>query len=273
MAHVGGVALFLSSTLSGTLCFTTKMSLGFGEPNRQNTVSFGGTGGIAAAAIIANLPHLIFSVMYLQWNTFFTSMAMGKEWNDFSLRRAPLRVSDNPRGEQRSRYFLQLPYRFSIPLMAVSILLHWMLSQAVFVLAVETIVLEHTPPTLHWASAACGYSPVAILTILVASLVIPGSVFTFGRCLYAGPAPVVGSCSLAIAAACHHLDGKGHPDVALNAVKWGVMADWDKRQMEQGEQDDRNQGMRHLLPSDTALGHCGFSDEFVDKPQLGEVYA
>lgn len=274
VAAVTVLALFLWATLSMALDFNTLLSLGFGEPNNLTTLRIvGDSRGIAASAALANLPHLILSFLYFHWNALFTSMAMGNEWNDLSLRRAALRVSDNPHGEQRSRYFLQLPYRFSIPLLAVSMLLHWILSQCVFVVAIETVELGSTPPDFAWGSVACGYSPVAVMTILAVSLVIPVSIFVFGWRRFAGPMPVVGSCSLAIAAACHHPDGKGHPDVALSALKWGVMVDWNRKQSGQGEGEEEEQETRGLLPLNDGYGHCGFSDEFVDEPQEGQVYA
>lgn len=250
------------------------MSLGFGQPDNHFLAYISsGSKGIVANAAVANSPHLILSFIYFQWNALFTSMAMGKEWNDYSQRRAALRVSDNPRGEQRSRYFLQLPYRFSVPMILISILLHWLLSQAVFIVAIEKVQLDYTPPAMSWGVVACGYSPAAVMTILAVSLVIPGSICIFGWRRYPGPMPVVGSCSLAIAAACHHPDGEGHPEVALGALKWGAMVAWSRKPSGQGEQYEEGEEMRSLLPVAGGFGHCGFSDEFVDEPQDGQVYA
>jgi hypothetical protein len=50
--------------------------------------------------------------------------------------RKGLRVSENPRGAQRSTYFLQLPYRYAIPLLIVSSAMHWMVSQSLFLVTV-----------------------------------------------------------------------------------------------------------------------------------------
>lgn len=51
--------------------------------------------------------------------------------------RKGLRVTA-PRGEQRSSYFLQLPYRWAVPLMIVSGALHWLMSQTIFPVRLET---------------------------------------------------------------------------------------------------------------------------------------
>lgn len=52
----------------------------------------------------------------------FTSMLTAAEWAQFAVTRKALRVS-RPRRGQRSTYWLQLPWKYSLPLLAVSIFL------------------------------------------------------------------------------------------------------------------------------------------------------
>lgn len=246
-------------------------SLGFGETTDQTIIrsNFLYHNNVAGNVILANLPHLIFSVMYFQWNAIFTSISMGKEWNDFSQRRAALRVSDKPQGVQCSRYFLQLPYQFGTPLIAISILLHWLLSQSMFVVAVEG---RDETDAISKGFITCGYSPIAIMAVLLASLSIPISVVVASWRRLPGLMPVTGSCSLAIAAACHHPDGGAHPSAALGLVKWGVMIDWEKKQ----SQDENGQGEQERpgpLEPIVLHGHCGFSIDNVDEPVEGQIYA
>ncbi|KEZ45403.1 hypothetical protein SAPIO_CDS1693 [Scedosporium apiospermum] len=47
---------------------------------------------------LANLPQLIFSILYFQYNAIFTCMLAAKEWSEFGVRRKPVRVSSSPRG-------------------------------------------------------------------------------------------------------------------------------------------------------------------------------
>lgn len=82
--------------------------------------------------IVANAPQLILSICYLAYNGLFTRMLSEFEWSSFSVRYASLRVT-HKKGQQRSTYRLQLPYRWSIPLLAVSILLHWLYSNCIYV--------------------------------------------------------------------------------------------------------------------------------------------
>lgn len=59
-------------------------------------------------------------------------MLMAEEWSGYVHERKPLRVS-NPSGSQRSTYRLQLPYRYGIPLLVLSGLLHWPVSQSLLI--------------------------------------------------------------------------------------------------------------------------------------------
>lgn len=54
------------------------------------------------------------------------------EWSKYSTEFRALRVTE-PQGEQKSTYRLQLPYRFSVPIILVSTLLHWIYSNCIYV--------------------------------------------------------------------------------------------------------------------------------------------
>jgi hypothetical protein len=73
---------------------------------------------IATAVIIANLPQMALSFLYLNLNGLVTSIALTQEYLRFFHRRAPLRVSlPRPGTNQRSAWFLQLPYHLGVPLL------------------------------------------------------------------------------------------------------------------------------------------------------------
>lgn len=85
---------------------------------------------------MVNTPQLILSFCYFTLNSFLTRIQVDEEWSTYSHCYKPLRVSD-PRGEQISNYRLQLPYKYSIPLISISIVLHWILLNAVTVTILE----------------------------------------------------------------------------------------------------------------------------------------
>lgn len=115
-----------------------------------------------------NVPQSLFSILYFQYNGFFTCMLSSREWSSFSKKKKPLRVSSHLQGQQRSRYFLQLPYRFSIPLIIISILMHWVLSQSLFLVVGDK--REDETSDLEWQFATVEYSPIAIMFAVITSL-------------------------------------------------------------------------------------------------------
>ncbi|KAH7079730.1 hypothetical protein FB567DRAFT_533217 [Paraphoma chrysanthemicola] len=90
-----------------------------------------GGGSILTSVLIVNSPQILISFMYVLYNGAFTCMLAGREWSQYAIKRASLRVTSPVEG-QRSTHFLQLPYSWSIPLLAGSILLHWFVSQSLF---------------------------------------------------------------------------------------------------------------------------------------------
>ncbi|KAI5465240.1 hypothetical protein BGZ63DRAFT_347217 [Mariannaea sp. PMI_226] len=236
--------------------FKTLWNLGFGAVTELTLIGLSDGNGFQANAtivlvvLLANLPQFIFSILYFQYNALFTGMLAAKEWSNFGYKRKGLRVSSDPKRYQRSRYFLQLPYRWGIPLILMSILIHWMLSQSLFVVAIENL----DDPTLY---STCGYSPIAIIAVTLASGVLLSVIIITGFRRLPSTIPVVGSCSLAIAAACHHPTGLPQPEEPFLPLKWGVIV-----MGSNGEAIDTG-----------TVGHCGFSSNYVEEPQAGAQYA
>ncbi|KAH7385181.1 hypothetical protein DE146DRAFT_702199, partial [Phaeosphaeria sp. MPI-PUGE-AT-0046c] len=104
-------------------------------------------GGVIYNVWLANTPQVLMSFCYLVVNNICTCMASIEEWNGFAHTRKALRVS-RPLGEQRETYFLQLPYRYAVPSMLVSIGLHWLLSQAFFLQRVDYVQGDGYPHVL-----------------------------------------------------------------------------------------------------------------------------
>lgn len=86
--------------------------------------------------LVTNIPQIVFSFCYLAVNALFTQLQVEQEWNSYAQSYKPLRVS-YPTGDQTSTYRLQLPYRYSVPLMAASILMHWLISNCLYIIILE----------------------------------------------------------------------------------------------------------------------------------------
>ncbi|PLB44995.1 hypothetical protein P170DRAFT_458593 [Aspergillus steynii IBT 23096] len=176
---------------------------------------------LVASSFIANLPQLIFSFLYVAYNSLLTSMCLAAEWSGFGNRRKGLRVSHSPKLSQRSNYFLSIPYRYAIPLITTSAILHWLGSESLFVIAVEAYDTKMQKDPSH-DLFACGYSPVAIISGVSVAIVMFTCLIVLSLRRFESAMPVAASCSLAIAAACHPRcnpnEGSAGPD-AVDAVK------------------------------------------------------
>lgn len=210
---------------------------------------------IVETVLIANLPQLLLTFLYFVLNSLFTSMSLATEWSHYGQHRRGLRVSQRRSQDQRSTYFLQLPYRLSIPLLCLSVLLHWMVSQTIFFVQIKgkdavgkSVKLDNTsndPDVI-----TCGYSPLGMVITLVILVALMGFAIALGLRQLAPGIPMAGSCSMAIAAACHVPEGTSE----LLPVKWGVVSEG-------------------LFGDGKITGHCSFSNDEVDSPTAGKMYA
>lgn len=149
-------------------------------------------------------------------------MYISREWAQFSQTRKGLRVT-KPSNKQRGTFWLSLPYRVSIPLMIISVLMHYLVSQCLFIADVVALSASGDPPSIDVDGGllTLGYSPPALLCVTVVALV--AFLFLIGLSDLRNPTglPIMRSCSGVIAAACH----RPRFDVGAyqEKVKWGVV--------------------------------------------------
>jgi hypothetical protein len=273
---LAGLFLWSYLAISGTKDISSVLRIGLGNIDPRTIVrsdtAQSGTLGILQNVLVANSPQVIVSLIYFSYNATITSMLLAYEWSGHFTQHKSLRVSSSQQGQQRSTYFLQLPYRYAIPLLAFSTLLHWLASQSIFVISVELYNMygDHSSEGRcdHWRKgyiipngekfwAYCGddfitlgYSPLGILLSLSTTLALTVGIFVLGR-RQLNLIPVVGSCSAAIAASCHARPYEQAP--WEKKLKWGVfMSSRDQQYYE--------------------VEHCGLSSHEVAPPVLGSFY-
>lgn len=238
-----------------------------------NLPGYGNT-SIAVSTLIANTPQAIFSFLYICYNSLFTVMFLSREISHLSVTagRGPkyLRVTD-PRGDQRSTYFLSLPYKYGIPLLVGSGLLHWLVSQSIFLANITIIPRDGTVP-MQDEITTVAYSPMAMLLILFVGFGL--LVFLFVTALRRLPMgmPLIGSNSLAISAACHPpgtLDETEREDMVQRPLNWGAVPGSSK------VVDLGISGYDLNCPDDDGhnVGHCCISDQQLEAPVRGRFYA
>jgi hypothetical protein len=87
------------------------------------TIYFTHNSSLATDVLLPNVPQIIASMFYLLYNNTLTSMILAREYSSFGSTRQPFRVT-SPANQQKSTYWLQIPYRYALLLMAVMSLLH-----------------------------------------------------------------------------------------------------------------------------------------------------
>ena len=104
---------------------------------------------------------------YLALNALLSSLLVGHEWAGYSAARKTLRVTF-PQGIQRSAYFISLPLKYGIILTASMSLLHWTVSQSIFVIRIDSQYSNGSPDTRSTITASC-WSPLAIIICMFSS--------------------------------------------------------------------------------------------------------
>ena len=217
--------------------------MGIGEAVGSHVISL--KASLLAAVLIANFPQTILSYFYVMFNNLYTCMIVGCEWSQYGLHRKPLRVS-SPIGGQRSTYWLQLPYRYSIPMLIISSALSWLASQSLFFVQIEVRDYDGSISDQD-AIRGCGYSPGAILMAMgVCSFIVVATGTTGFRRYPKGAMTFAGTSSAAISAACH--PPSKDTDASILPVRWGVFSTKD------------------------GIGQCSFSSKLVAPPIPGRRY-
>ena len=158
---------------------------------------------LLSVILLANSPQLAVSMLYLLLNGLFTCMLNADEWCRFASQRKSLRVT-SPVGKQRSTHYLQLPLTDALPLAALSGLLHWLISQSIFLAQVDWY---DDSGSFEYSNTVCGYSHIAVFFAIIAgSALLLGLILNGFRSFPSGM-PFAAGCSAAISAACHKFSG------------------------------------------------------------------
>ena len=160
-----------------------------------------------------------------------------------------------PASAQQSSYWLQLPYRYSLPLLGGGTLLQYFISQSLFITRFDyNYHGVQQGPTLSGLT----YSLRASVPIFVLSCVFILVAGLSAARWYAWGSICVGSCSAAISAACHPL--QRDDEAWLGRVQWGTEVD------NEGEELRREVG-------GVLVGRCCISSREVGKLVGGRLYA
>ncbi|KAK0298730.1 hypothetical protein LTS00_002492 [Friedmanniomyces endolithicus] len=144
-------------------------------------------------------------------------------------------------------YYLQLPYTYSLPLLVTSGTLHWLISQSIFLARIS--IYNDGVNSDQDDYSEVGYSCTPILCVVLLGTAMLVFALGMGCRKFASSMPVAGSCSVALAAACH--PPKRDEDASFLPVRWGEVAD------ASGEEDE--------------VRHCSFTSGEVQAMTPGRL--
>ncbi|KAF2007571.1 hypothetical protein P154DRAFT_420621, partial [Amniculicola lignicola CBS 123094] len=195
---------------------------------------------------VANVWQVFLSLLYVAQNALLSCLLVADEWSGFAIDRKTLRVAA-PVGIQRSSYFISMPLRYSLPIMGVFTIMHWLLSQSTFIIRV--LAFDWDGSVLPgWTTAGFSVIPSLISLMLGVSILLAYCLYAYFRRYPASPGmPLASTCSMAISANCHRPDRD--TDAYLLPVQWGVY-----------DPDDGD-----------GRGLCAFTtSRFVQPPRVGQ---
>lgn len=247
IAVVLGAFAFLIPAITGFISGRDgylSIDSGTRETTTVFTSSAKGHGGLVPVALGANAIQLMLSLLYVACNGLLTSMLQAEEWNSYYLRKGPLRVSF-PSGQQLSTSWLQVPRKYSLSLLGFSILVHWLASQSLFLTRAALRDGENVGDEV----SLLGYASLPTLLLGCCGIPLLLSIARIAGKDLNWQMPLVGSCSLAISAACHRPANDIH--AAYGLVSWGEVPD--------EEHED--------------VGHCTFTSYEVRRVIADKLYA
>lgn len=129
-------------------------------------------------------------------------------------------------------------------------LLHWLVSQSIFLVSVT--VYGATGNVIGDEKlVTCGYSCIAIIFVIIVGALMLFAVVGTGFRRFRPGIPLLGACSAVVSAACHRL--QRDELAALQPLQWGVVS------------CESN--------SNSSFEHCCLSSQDVDMPVAGRYYA
>lgn len=227
-----------------------------------------GLSRITSSLLLADLPQALFSFLFL-YSNLFTFMYAVDEWHRFAYEQKNLRVS-SPIGDQRSTYWLQMPYKGGLPLVATAFIFHWLISESLYFARVAVYDLngEYVPEN---DISTIGYSFPPLVLVLCLGVFV---VFVFGAgsgfMKFRPGLPLTDGCSgcVVISAACHGVAESEREDDALRPLKWGVVY----RKISTNSLIDLPLERQEFWNSKEKPAHCAFGSLELAMPVPGHFY-
>lgn len=217
--------------------------------------------GSVTISIVVNIPQLFLTASYYCYNRVLTSMVAADEYSSYGVSRKSLRVTWPVKSsQQRSSYWLSVPYHYSIPVLVLYTTLHWLVSQSLY----HTTALPYSEYVYSDADIGLdniSYSPLPLFVSILIGGVLMIILIGLGFRKLKSEMPLVGTCSAAISAACHPPAGEKGETAVLGPVTWGETTGAPVLTI--GHSDE----------VEDPKGHCTFTSWDTVRPSSTKLYA
>ena len=223
------IGTYLWYSIAGGLSLSDRMKrFGLGTEDPATSLVSGTTGHpfqqglpFPVEVIVANLPQVWSTIAYLTWNNQITRIWLEQEWRSFyrSHQRPRVSISSREPGIQSARWF-QLPYWLTVLLMSISVLLHWLVSQTLFV--VEIYFSDATLASVFHLH----YSPLALISVGTLAMALVFGITVY----YVIPTrtwmPLMAGSTRVVFDSCFRLPSTGLP---RSGIGWGDISTEEER--------------------------------------------
>jgi len=223
------IGTYLWYSIAGGLSLSDRMKrFGLGTEDPATSLVSGTTGrpfqeGVSfpVQVIMANLPQVWSTIAYLTWNNQITRIWLEREWRSFYRSHQRPRVSINSReaGIQDARW-LQLPYWVTALLMSTSVLLHWLVSQTLFV--VEIYFSNATLASVFHLH----YSPLALISVGTMAMALVFGITVYYFIPIRTWMPLMAGSTRVVFDSCFRLPTTGLP---RSGIGWGDVSTGNER--------------------------------------------
>ncbi|ORY16565.1 hypothetical protein BCR34DRAFT_476112, partial [Clohesyomyces aquaticus] len=121
----------------------------------------------------------------------------------YATERKPLRVTHTC-SIHRSTYFLSLPYKYTVPLIAANTTLHWLISQSIFIVSITAFYPNFSSSlSVGMTFNTSIFRLPSLEAIIFGSAFVPTIFLVSWFKTLSGAIPLVSTCSAAISAVCY----------------------------------------------------------------------
>ncbi|KUM65815.1 hypothetical protein ACN42_g1230 [Penicillium freii] len=172
-------------------------------PFKKNIVTSSLPKRMLDSVVVANIPQLLITMSYYGYNNLMTTMLAAAEYDSYGVSSKSLRVTwPEKDSQQKSTYWLSIPYQYAVPILVLYVVLHWLVSQSTF----YVLRIPYTPQgEAVWSDSisSLGLSPLLIFCALLIGSFIICLLILLSLKRFKSNMPLAGSCSAVISAACH----------------------------------------------------------------------